>query len=161
MQVSMRPSKDRYYLSIAQVVSSRSSCLRAHYGAVLVNHDRIISTGYNGNPRGLPNCCDVGRCTKEDPDHNSSPESYNVCRSVHAEMNALMQATPDELDGATLYLWGEILDIVTWKTVPATPCPICLRMLMNAGVCDIISIDGRRPVMEVTGCQYCERQGSV
>lgn len=161
MEVSMRPSKDRYYLSIAQVVASRSSCLRAHYGAVLVNHDRIISTGYNGNPRGLPNCCDIGRCTKEDPDHNSSPESYNVCRSVHAEMNALMQATPDELDGATLYLWGEILDIVTWKTVPATPCPICLRMLMNAGVCDIISIDGRRPVMEVTGCQYCERQGSV
>lgn len=159
--MEMRPSKDRYYLSIAQVVSSRSSCLRAHYGAVIVNHDRIISTGYNGNPRGLPNCCDVGKCTKEDPDHNSSPESYNVCRSVHAEMNALMQATPDELDGSTLYLWGEVLDIVTWKTVPATPCPICLRMLMNAGVCDIISIDGRRPVMEVTGCQYCERQASA
>lgn len=152
--VRKRPDKTRYYLSIASVVASRSSCLRAHYGAVIVNHDRIVSTGYNGNPRGMDNCCDTGRCSKEDPDHNSSPESYNVCKSVHAEMNAIIQATPDELEGSTLYLWGETLDIVTWRTVPATPCPICLRMLINAGVCDIINIEGRTPAIEVRGCQY-------
>lgn len=152
--VRKRPDKTRYYLSIASVVASRSSCLRAHYGAVIVNHDRIVSTGYNGNPRGMENCCDTYRCSKEAPDHNSSPESYNVCKSVHAEMNAIIQATPDELQGSTLYLWGEVLDIVTWHTVPATPCPICLRMLINAGVCDIINIDGRMPAIEVIGCQY-------
>ena len=152
--VRKRPDKTRYYLSIASVVASRSSCLRAHYGAVIVNHDRIVSTGYNGNPRGMENCCDTGKCTKEAPDHNSSPESYNVCKSVHAEMNAVIQATPEELEGSTLYLWGEVLDIVSWHTVPATPCPICLRMLINAGVCDIVNIDGRTPVTEVIGCQY-------
>lgn len=152
--VRKRPDKTRYYLSIASVVASRSSCLRAHYGAVIVNHDRIVSTGYNGNPRGMDNCCDIGRCSKEAPDHNSSPESYNACKSVHAEMNAIIQATPDELEGSTVYLWGEVLDIVTWRTVPATPCPICLRMLINAGVCDIININGRTPAIEVRGCQY-------
>ena len=149
-----RPDKNRYYLAIASVVASRSSCLRAHYGAVIVNHDRIVSTGYNGNPRGMPNCIDTQHCSKEDPDHNSSPESYNLCKSVHAEMNAIIQATPDELDGATIYLWGEVIDVGTWVTVPATPCPICLRMLQNAGVCDIVNIDGRTSVLEETGCQY-------
>lgn len=149
-----RPSKHEYYMNIAKVVASRSSCLRAHYGAVIVNHDRIVSTGYNGNPRGMDNCIDLWRCSKEAPDHNSSPESYNVCKSVHAEMNAIIQATPDELEGSTLYLWGEVLDNDKWHTVPATPCPICLRMLINAGVCDIVNIDGRMPAIEVTGCQY-------
>ena len=149
-----RPSKEQYYLNIAKVVASRSSCLRAHYGAVIVNHDRIVSTGYNGNPRGMPNCIDLRKCSKEDPAHNSSPDSYNVCKSVHAEMNAMIQATPDELVGSTIYLWGEVIDVVTWHVVPATPCPICLRMLINAGVCDIINTQGRTPCIEEIGCQY-------
>ena len=152
--MSSRISKDRYYLYIAAVASSRSTCLRAHYGAVLVNKDRIVSTGYNGNPKGMPNCCDTGKCTKEDPDHNSSPESYNLCKAVHAEMNAMIQATPEELDGATLYLWGKVMGEGGWIPVPATPCPICLRMLQNAGVCDIVNMEGRRLVTEETGCQY-------
>ena len=152
--VRKRPDKTQYYLSIASVVASRSSCLRAHYGAVVVSHDRIVSTGYNGNPRGMDNCIDIMKCSKEAPDHNSSPESYNVCKSVHAEMNAIIQATPDELEGSTLYLWGEIEVCDAFVTISATPCPICLRMLINAGVCDIVNIDGRMPAIEVIGCQY-------
>lgn len=153
-----RPTKEQYYLNIAKVVASRSSCLRAHYGAVIVNHDRIVSTGYNGNPRGMPNCIDTGRCSKEDPTHNSGPDSYNLCKSVHAEMNAIIQATPDELIGSTIYLWGEVMHYTglgeTFYNVAATPCPICLRMLINAGVCDIININGRTPCIEEIGCQY-------
>jgi dCMP deaminase len=134
----MRPCKDKYYLDIAQAVSERSTCIRRHYGIVIVNNDEIIATGYNGNPRGMKNCCEIGVCSKEDVSHNSSPDSYNVCRSVHAEMNALMSARRSEMIGATLYIYGFDVDKQLVLDDPV-PCPICLRMIQNSGIARIVN----------------------
>nr|DAZ27104.1 MAG TPA: Deoxycytidylate deaminase [Caudoviricetes sp.] len=136
--MTMRPCKDKYYLDIAQAVSERSTCIRRHYGIVIVNNDEIIATGYNGNPRGMKNCCEIGVCSKEDVSHNSSPDSYNVCRSVHAEMNALMSARRSEMIGATLYIYGFDVDKQLVLDDPV-PCPICLRMIQNSGIARIVN----------------------
>jgi len=124
-----RLSKKLYYLKIAGAVSERSTCLRRQYGAVIVKNDEIIATGYNGSPRGEANCCDVGVCHREGHAHNDG--NYGDCPAVHAEMNALLSASRTELLDAVLYLYGEengkSLDTVE-------PCPICERLLKNAGV---------------------------
>lgn len=130
-----RPDKHDYYIGIAEAVSRRSTCLRRHYGCVIVNNDEIISTGYNGNPRGETNCMDVGVCHREGMSHNSSPDSYNMCRSVHAEMNAIISASRAEMIGADLYLYG--YDVEATADIPPDelfPCPICLRLIQNAGI---------------------------
>ena len=130
-----RPGKHAYYIGIAEAVSRRSTCLRRHYGCVIVNNDEIISTGYNGNPRGETDCIDIGVCYREGMPHNSSPDSYNMCRSVHAEMNAIISASRAEMIGADLYLYG--YDVEAAADIPADelfPCPICLRMIQNAGI---------------------------
>ena len=136
-----RMSKDEYYLSIAEVVSLRSTCLRRHYGVVIVNNDEIVSTGYNGNPRGMMNCCDTGICSKEDLNHNSSPDSYNICKSVHAEMNALMSAKRSEMIGAKLYIAGFDCEEHRWLSDPR-PCPVCMRMIQNAGIKHVVNASG-------------------
>lgn len=134
-----RPDKDTYYLDIAAVVSERSTCLRRNYGAVIVNNDEIISTGYNGNVRGAPNCYELGNCSRIEAEHNDG--LYIGCESVHAEMNALISASRQEVIGATLYLAGfevwergarEELDTVS-------PCPICSRMIKNAGIKRVVT----------------------
>ena len=139
--MTARPCKDEYYLNIAQAVSERSTCIRRHYGVVIVNNDEIIATGYNGNPRGMKNCCDIGACSKKDGHHNSSPDSYNVCRSVHAEMNALMSARRSEMIGATLYISGFDVDEQAVLDDPV-PCPICLRMIQNSGIARVVNKRG-------------------
>ena len=131
-----RISIDTYYLGIARAVSKRSSCLRRQYGAVIVNNQEIVSTGYNGSPRGDKNCCDVGNCARMNEVHNSG--KYDLCKSVHAEQNALISASRSEMIGATLYLYGEENGI----TIDAAPCPICMRMIRNAGITRIISSEG-------------------
>lgn len=128
-----RPSKDEYYLEIAEAVSKRSTCMRMHYGAVIVKEDEILATGYNGNPRGMENCIESGQCSKYDQSHNSSPDSYNVCRSVHAEQNAMLSARRVDMIGATLYLAGYDVQEHRWLSDPY-PCPICIRMMQNAGI---------------------------
>lgn len=130
-----RPDKHDYYIGVAEAVSRRSTCLRRHYGCVIVYNDEIISTGYNGNPRGETNCVDIGVCHREGMPHNSSPDSYNMCRSVHAEMNAIISASRAEMIGADLYLYG--YDVEAAADIPADelfPCPICLRLIQNAGI---------------------------
>ena len=102
---SNRMSKTEYYLEIALAVSKRSTCLKRRYGAVIVNNDEIISTGYNGNPRGEQNCCDRGTCQRMDLPSNSG--NYNDCFSVHAEQNALISARRKDILGGTIYLAGE------------------------------------------------------
>lgn len=139
--MTTRPCKDEYYLNIAQAVSERSTCIRRHYGVVIVNNDEIIATGYNGNPRGMKNCCEIGACSKEDVHHNSSPDSYNICRSVHAEMNALMSARRSEMIGATLYISGFDVD-KQLVLDDSAPCPICLRMIQNSGIARIVNRQG-------------------
>ena len=103
-----RISKEEYYLGIALAVSKRSNCIKRHYGAVIVNNDEIVATGYNGSPRGQVNCCDVGVCHRLSMPSNSG--DYSQCHSVHAEQNAIISTSRSKLLGATLYLAGEELD---------------------------------------------------
>ena len=103
-----RMSKNEYYLAIALAVSKRSTCLKRRYGAVIVNNDEIISTGYNGNPRGEENCCDRGNCQRMNLPSNSG--NYNDCFSVHAEQNAMISASRNEMLGSTIFLAGEKFD---------------------------------------------------
>lgn len=131
----MRPNKDEYYIGIAAAVSKRSTCLRRQYGAVIVNNDEIISTGYNGSPRGGVNCCDIGTCNRIGHAHNDG--DYSKCCSVHAEMNAIISASRAEMLGGTLYLYGE----ENSKVIKAEPCPICERLIKNAGIERIVGTD--------------------
>ena len=135
---SNRMSKTEYYLEIALAVSKRSTCLKRRYGAVIVNNDEIISTGYNGNPRGEQNCCDRGTCQRMDLPSNSG--NYNDCFSVHAEQNAMISARRKDMLGATIYLAGEKSVDGNWvELLDAEPCPICFRMIKNSGIEKIIS----------------------
>jgi dCMP deaminase len=132
--VEERQSKDEYYLDIAKQVASRSTCLRRKYGALIVRNDVIVSAGYNGSPRDGHNCSDKGICVRQvmNMAHNSG--NYDLCRSVHAEQNAIINAARQgtSLLGGTLYLYG--YDCVQKKAIDAEPCPICSRMIENAGL---------------------------
>lgn len=136
----MRKSKDQYYLDIAYEVSKRSSCLKRHYGCILVKNDEIISTGYNGAPRGDDNCCDIySICPRIDVPHNSG--NYDKCHSVHAEMNAIISASRSEMLGSIMYLSGEEYDVNLKEYVRLSscePCPICSRLITNAGISRVI-----------------------
>jgi len=133
-----RPSKTEYYLNIAKAVSLRSTCLRRQYGAVIVKDDAIISTGYNGSYRGAENCCDRGTCKREELGV-AHGERYELCSSVHAEQNAIINAARQGGDvlGATLYLYG--YDCVEKKPIVAQPCMMCDRVIKNAGIIEVIN----------------------
>ena len=127
-----RIDKENYYLDIAETVLERSTCLRAAYGALIVRNDEIVSTGYNGAPRGRKNCMDLGYCTREAMNIPSG-ERYELCRSVHAEANAIISAARRDTLGSTLYLAGR--DSKTGQLLhDATSCSMCRRMIINAGI---------------------------
>ena len=127
-----RIDKENYYLDIAQTVLERSTCLRRWYGAIIVRNDEIVATGYNGAPRGLANCCELGYCVREQM-QVARGERYELCRSVHAEANAIISASRNECIGGTLYLVGR--DAATGKLLPdATSCSMCRRTIINAGL---------------------------
>ena len=127
-----RISKENYYLDIAETVLERSTCLRRLYGAIIVNNDEIISTGYNGAPRGRANCADLGYCSREAMKIPRG-ERYELCRSVHAEANAIISASRRDMVGGTLYLVGR--DARTKALLPdATSCSMCRRQVINAGL---------------------------
>ena len=127
-----RISKENYYLNIAETVLDRATCLRRVYGAIIVKNDEIISTGYNGAPRGRQNCVDMGFCTREAMKIPSG-ERYELCRSVHAEANAIISAARRDTLGSTLYLVGR--DAQTGQLLPnATSCSMCRRLVINAGI---------------------------
>ena len=138
-----RITKDEYYLGIALAVSKRSTCLKRRYGCVIVKNDEIIATGYNGSPRGEENCCDKGICPRMDIPHNSG--NYSDCPSVHAEQNALIQCSQENLKDATMYISGEEeLDYFKMREIKdASPCPICSRMIANSGIKTIVNRFGR------------------
>ena len=131
-----RTSKQNYYLDIADSVLERSTCLRRKYGALIVRNDEIISTGYNGAPRGRRNCSDLGVCTRETL-RIPSGERYELCRSVHAEANAIISASRNECIGGTLYLVGR--DAATGEILgDATSCSMCRRMIINSGLSRVV-----------------------
>ena len=132
-----RPNKDEYYLDIAASVAKRSTCLRRRYGAVIVNNDEIIATGYNGSPRGEKNCCDTGECWRE-AHHIPHGEQYEKCVSVHAEMNAIISAARKDMVDGTLYLAG----FEGIEPINAISCTICRRLIKNAGIKRVVNIYG-------------------
>ena len=127
-----RIDKENYYLNIAETVAGRSTCLRRCYGAILVKSDEIISTGYNGAPRGRANCSDLGYCSREAMKIPRG-ERYELCRSVHAEANAIISASRRDMAGGTIYLVGR--DARTGQLLSdATSCSMCRRLVINAGL---------------------------
>ncbi len=132
-----RTSKDNYYLDIADSVRERATCLRRTYGAIIVKNDEIISTGYNGAPRGRRNCTDMGVCHREELQIPSG-ERYELCRSVHAEANAIISASRRDMLGGTLYLVGRDARTGQYLT-DTTPCSMCRRLIINAGIEKVIA----------------------
>ena len=131
-----RISKENYYLDIAETVLERATCLRRVYGAIIVKNDEIISTGYNGAPRGRKNCVDMGFCTREAMQVPRG-QRYELCRSVHAEANAIISASRRDMVGSTLYLVGK--DAQSGELLgDATSCAMCRRQVINAGISRVI-----------------------
>ena len=139
-----RIDKENYYLDIAETVLERSTCLRRCYGAIIVKNDEIVSTGYNGAPRGRKNCVDLNYCTREALNIPSG-ERYELCRSVHAEANAIISAARRDTLGATLYMVCVAPE--TGALIPgSTSCSMCRRLIINAGI--------RRVVIRDTPTEY-------
>lgn len=131
-----RVDKINYYLDMAEVALERSTCLRKKWGAVIVKNDEIISTGYNGAPRGRKNCIDLNFCKREEM-HIPRGERYEMCRSVHAEANAIISASRKDCLNSTLYMVGIETSNGEYVT-HARPCAMCKRMIINAGIKNIV-----------------------
>lgn len=128
----MRRDKINYYLDLAEVVSRRGTCIRRNYGAVIVKNDEVVSTGYVGAPRGRKNCSDMGVCIRQKLQIPRG-ERYELCRSVHAEANAIISASRDQMIGSSLYLVG--IEAATRAYIPnSNSCSMCKRMIINAGI---------------------------
>jgi len=126
-----RVSKIDTYLNCAEVFAYRSTCIKRKYGAVIVKDDVVISTGYNGAPRGFDNCCDLGTCPRIDRDMHQG-EGYGICRAIHAEQNALLNCSRQQTMGADLYLVG--VNPKDNTIHEAKPCPLCARAIIQAGI---------------------------
>ena len=134
-----RIDKENYYLDIAGTVLERSTCMRKHYGAIIVQSDEIVSSGYNGAPRGRRNCGDLGYCAREAMNIPSG-QRYELCRSVHAEANAIISASRREVLGAALYMVCR--DPATGALIPgSTSCSMCRRLIINAGIAKVVIRD--------------------
>ena len=136
-----RRDKVNYYLDLAEAVSQRGTCLRKLYGAVIVKNDEVISTGYVGAPRGRANCSDLGYCLRTQLNVPRG-ERYELCRSVHAEANAIISGSRRDMLGSTLYLAGQ--EVPTGEYIQnATCCSMCKRMVINAGIETVVVRDDK------------------
>lgn len=135
MEKNKRPDWDEYFLNIAEEVGKRSTCLRRRYGAIIVKDRIIVSTGYNGAPRGEDNCIDTGICERERL-HIPKGERYELCVSVHGEANAIINADPLKMQGATIYIVGR--NVADESYASGAPCLMCRRMIKNAQIAKII-----------------------
>ncbi len=130
----MRPAWSDYFIEIAKVVSSRSTCLRRKYGAVIVKDNVIVGTGYNGSPRGYVNCIDTGKCTRKELNIPSG-ERYELCEAVHAEQNAIINSQPERMKDATIYVAGFEEDK---SFADGKPCLLCTRMIKNSQIKEVV-----------------------
>lgn len=155
----IRIDKDNYYLDIAETVTERGTCIRRNFGAIIVKNDEIISTGYVGAPRGRKNCCDLKYCMREKLNVPRG-ERYELCRSVHAEQNAIISASRNEMIDSTLYLVGK--DYKTGNYVEkARPCAFCKRMIINAGIKKVVVRDTKDKFTEINVQDFIDNDESL
>lgn len=154
-----RTDKTNYYLDIAETVLERGTCLRRNFGAIIVKNDQIISSGYTGAPRGRKNCCDEGFCVRESLNIKRG-ERYELCRSVHAEANAIIHAARVDMIDSTLYLVGK--DARTHEYVENTsPCSMCTRLIINSGINKIIIRDNKENFKTIDVKTFIENDESL
>ncbi len=155
----LRTDKINYYLDIAETVLERGTCLRRNFGAIIVKNDEIVSTGYVGAPRQRQNCSDMGFCLREKLNVPRGTR-YELCRSVHAEANAIISASRNEMIGATLYLCGK--EKTTGEIVEnAMPCSMCKRMIINAGINDVYIRDDKENYRHYMVSEWIENDDSL
>ena len=133
-----RPGWDEYFINIAKAVSARATCMRRKYGAVITKDNIIVSTGYNGAPSGMKDCLEALKCTRKELQIPHG-ERYELCHSVHAEANAIIRASADELKGSTIYVSGA--DPGAGECV-SEPCMMCKRMILNSQIKKVVFSDG-------------------
>lgn len=154
-----RVSKPDYYLDIAETVAKRATCLRRKYGAIIVKNDSIIATGYNGAPRGRQNCSSLGFCMRESMQIPRG-ERYELCRSVHAEANAIIAAPRDQMLGATLYM--ACVDPENEGLVPhTTSCMMCKKQVINAGIAFVVVRDDKENFRVIDVNEWIEDDDSL
>ena len=154
-----RRDKINYYLDLAKMVAQRSTCLRRHYGAVIVKNDEVISTGYVGAPRGRKNCTDLGECIRIKMEIPRG-ERYELCRSVHAEANAIISASRDKMIGSSIYLAGT--DAKTGEYIAnSNSCSMCKRMIINAGIEKVYVRDDRDHYREIRVQDWIDNDESL
>ena len=154
-----RRDKINYYLDIAQTVLERGTCLRRNYGAIIVKNDEIISTGYTGAPRGRKNCADLGYCRRNKM-NVARGTHYELCRSVHAEENAIISASRRDMLGSTLYLVGK--EVETGELVKnSNSCTMCKRAIINAGIEKIIIRDTENDYRIIEVNEWIENDDSL
>lgn len=154
-----RIDKINYYLDIAETVVERGTCLRRNFGAIIVKNDEIISTGYVGAPRGRKNCCDLGYCTREKLNIPRG-ERYELCRSVHAEQNAIISASRRDTIDSTLYLVGKNYKEHSYVE-NANPCALCKRMIINSGIKEVIIRDTKKKYRIIKVQEYIDNDESL
>ncbi len=154
-----RRDKTNYYLDLAEIVSQRCTCLRRHYGAVIVKNDEVISTGYVGAPRGRKNCSDIGVCIREKLQIPRG-ERYELCRSVHAEANAIISASRDKMLESSLYLTGK--EAKTGEYIKnAVCCSMCKRLVINAGIKYVFVRDDKDHYRKITVSDWINEDESL
>ena len=154
-----RVSKHNYYLDIAQTVAERCTCLRRKFGAIIVKDDVIVSTGYNGAPRGRQNCSDLQYCMREKLNIPRG-ERYEMCRSVHAEANAIIAAPRDQMLDATLYM--VCINSETGELESGTcSCMMCKRLIINAGISKVVVRDTKEEFREINVSDWIEDDDSL
>jgi dCMP deaminase len=155
----MRRDKINYYLDLAEIVSQRSTCLRRHYGAVIVKNDEVISTGYVCAPRGRQNCSDLGECIRQKLDIPRG-ERYELCRSVHAEANAIISAARNDMIGSSMFLCGVEADTGAYIAY-SNSCSMCKRMIINAGIETVYVRDTKNEYREINVHSWIDNDESL
>ena len=154
-----RRDKVNYYLDLAETVSQRGTCLRRKYGAVIVNNDEVVSTGYVGAPRGRKNCSDIGKCIRNELNIPRG-ERYELCRSVHAEANAIISASRTQMIGADIYLAG--VDAATGEYIPdSNSCAMCKRLIINAGIKRVFVRDTKNDYRMIPVSEWIDNDESL
>lgn len=154
-----RRDKINYYLDVAETVIERGTCIRRNFGAIIVKNDEIISTGYVGAPRGRQNCCDLKYCTREKLNIPRG-ERYELCRSVHAEQNAIISAERNKMINATMFLVGKNHSDGTYVE-KSNPCALCKRMIINAGIKDIYIRDTKDKYRHINIEEFIDNDESL